>query len=451
MSYEDELGEALRRAGEGFSTDQTVLIEAGHARGRRMARRRRAAVFGGAVTVVALGVTSAVVLPAMGGERGESAAPVASTKGPMDGAATESPKAREGGAAAGGHVSREELIATLKSLLPAGKFSEENGLGTDDEAAGPYAAVAFDDGKGKAAVQIAFTRLGPSELAHAKVMTTCPDRQRVPYDFCEVSTEADGSRLMVHRGYKHGSDKGGTKFWQVVYARPDGRVIDAGEFNSRAEAGSPVTRAEPPLSTRQLTAVVRSAKWDPVFEAPLDERPKNPGAATTPAAGGSSEEDSSKEGSGKDEAPDSDAPPTAESQAVRSTLIALLPKGLKVIGQGGEGEYAYVVVDDGKGASLVQINVQPGMDDVRGELFAGAEELPGGVLYKGRESGGDKGVEGSVMWTADTIRMDGLRVVVSAFNAGRQSDAPSRAKPALSQEQLKSLATDKKWAEVPQG
>lgn len=54
MPFEDELGEALRRAGDGFTADRHALVEAGERRGRRLVARRRAAVIGGSVLSLTL-------------------------------------------------------------------------------------------------------------------------------------------------------------------------------------------------------------------------------------------------------------------------------------------------------------------------------------------------------------------------------------------------------------
>lgn len=112
----------------------------------------------------------------------------------------------------------------------------------------------------------------------------------------------------------------------------------------------------------------------------------------------------------------------------------------------GSGEYAYVVVDDGKGKSLVQINVQPNMSDVEDQLFGpGTQTLPDGTKVVTRKEPGEKGGSGVVMWTADTIRTDGFRVVVSAFNSGSQETAATRATPALTLKQLRTIALSAKW------
>ncbi len=435
----EELGEALRRTGEEFSTDQRALVEAGHARGRRMVRRRRATVFGGAVAVVALAVTGAVVVPTLGGDSMESASPAGSSK------STKADESKQSSEASGPEVGAEQLIKTLKSLLPEGQVSGEEGRGTG-EGPMPYAHVVFDEGKGKGSVGISFNRVDDPAGQSAKDMITCPDKVITKFDTCKSTKLADGSQLMILQGYVYPDQRADVKEWRATLVTPEGHLIDAMEHNAAAEKGSPVTRPEPPLSPDQLKALVTSDAWDPVYAAPEPQKPGAPGDKGEDAPEKSQNSQKSQKPGSTTADPGSES--ALDEQAVRSTLISLLPKGLKVTHRGGGGDYAFVVVDDGKGASLIGVNVQPNMDDVRGELFNGSEELPDGTVYSWQESAGDKGVEGAVMWTADTLRPDGLRVVVSAFNAGTQHDAPSRETPALTQDQLKSLATNAKWAEL---
>lgn len=142
-----------------------------------------------------------------------------------------------------------------------------------------------------------------------------------------------------------------------------------------------------------------------------------------------------------------EAPPEGRpSGAIAKTLMGLLPENLKVTGRSGPGgEYAYLVVDDGKGGSLVQINVQAGMSDLAGELFKDAEKLPDGTLVTTQESPGEKAGEDVVMWTADTLRPDGLRVVISAFNTPAQHEDATRDTPALTLAQLREIALSTEW------
>ncbi|MEV0223672.1 hypothetical protein [Streptomyces sp. NPDC050704] len=153
----------------------------------------------------------------------------------------------------------------------------------------------------------------------------------------------------------------------------------------------------------------------------------------------------------------SSIPPSPSGPAIERTLVGLLrPEGVKVVDRGGQDtEYAYLVLDDGKGRSLVQINVQPDMRDVEDQLFgADAEVLPDGTKVATQQGPGEKGGAGVVMWTADTIRPGGLRVVISAFNSGAQNTAATRETPALTIEQLKAIATSEEWKKFqpePQG
>jgi hypothetical protein len=192
------------------------------------------------------------------------------------------------------------------------------------------------------------------------------------------------------------------------------------EWNAEAQKGAPVTREEPPLDAAELKKLVTAPAWLTAIDA-IPESGK-----VTPTV------------------PEETSAPTTD---IRKTLVNLLPDGLDPVSRGGdESGWGYVVVDDGKGKSLVEINVQPNMGDLTGEsIFDGAETDGDGTLIATREDAGDKDVSGAVRWTVDTVRVNGLRVVVSALNAGGPHDAPSRDKPALTMEQLKEIALSSQW------
>jgi hypothetical protein len=192
------------------------------------------------------------------------------------------------------------------------------------------------------------------------------------------------------------------------------------EWNAEAEKGKPVTRENPPLDAAELKKLVTAPAW----LAAVDAIPK---------------EDKSSPSK-----PEETAAPTSD---IRKTLVDLLPDGLTPVSRGGDASgWGYVVVDDGEGKSLVEINVQPNMGDLLGEsMFQGAEEVGDGTMLVTREDAGDKDVSGTVRWTVDTVRINGLRVVISALNAGGPHDAPSRDEPALTMEQLKKIALSSKW------
>ncbi len=95
--------------------------------------------------------------------------------------------------------------------------------------------------------------------------------------------------------------------------------------------------------------------------------------------------------------------------------------------KGGQSGYGYVVVDDGGGRSLVEINVQTDMADVAAHLHAvGATTLPDGRLVGVTQEAAEKGGDGVVARTVDTLTPDGFRVVITTLNSDGYR-APPRA------------------------
>ncbi|AXG78568.1 hypothetical protein [Streptomyces paludis] len=399
--FEYELGEVLRRAGGGFApVDRPALVDAGVARGRRRrARRRTAVAAGGAFALVAVGLGGGYGSGLLGGAGTHSVSMGADESAGL----TTGPQAVPG----------DDLAATLATLLPAGK------LAGVQVSKGPELLVrgVFDDGKGAAEVSVA---LAPASGAFLRGdEANCPDSLHLPNSSCTSTKLSDGGGvLMVFQGNVYADLREKTKVWRAVLRTVDGHVIEANEYNAPAEKGAAVSRTDPPLDPARLRALVTSDLW----HGHLD---------TLPAP--------SPDGTG------SGAPESAVDAA--KVMRLLLPAGLEVVDRGGqEGDYGYLVVDDGKGRSLVQINVQPGSGDLRGALFGSdPTTLPNGTLLREQASGGDKDVAGAVMWTVDTLTVDGLRVVVSAFNAGDQLSPPSRPEPALTMEQLAAIATSEEW------
>ncbi|MEV5337938.1 hypothetical protein AB0K93_05545 [Streptomyces sp. NPDC052676] len=417
--FESRLGAALRETGDTFDTDRPALVAAGRARGRRMRVRRRAAVFGGAVSLALVGVGVTLVLPGTGsGSNGGAGGPASVGRSGTASATATAPEP----------VTGEQMITTLKSLLPEGEVSDTAGQGTHDGPGSPYVRAVFDDGRGAGAVAVGLDRVEPGSET-ARQWTTCPDEVVIPHDGCRTSRLPDGSVLMTLRGYEYPDRRVDTKRWQAELVTAEGQHVSVTEWNAAAEKDAPVTRPEPPLSVKQLEKVASASAWRAV----VDAIPEDPGNAK-PTSG--------------TEAPAS-PPPAADGAAVRETLVGLLPKEAEVVAQGGqETEYAYVVVDDGKGRSLVQINVQPDMRDVADQLYADAETLADGTKVAVRQGPGEKGGEGVVMWTVDTMRPDGRRVVISAFNSGAQHTAATRETPALTIGRLREIALSPQWLKL---
>ncbi|MFC8346409.1 hypothetical protein [Streptomyces sp. NPDC057280] len=396
--FEGRVAAELRAAGGGFEPNLSALTTAGLARGRRLRLRRRAAVVGGAASLALVGVGGALLLPGGGGPGRDQSSVAADPSGTATLPA----------------VSGQELIDTLKERLGHGKFSEEHGAGTGDKA-GPYAALVWDDGDGASAVSVNLNRVevGGDE---ARQLAQCPDKLLAPYDDCKSSRLDDGSVLKIVQGYEYPDKREPTKWWYADLVTAKGQHVSVSEWNAAAEKGSPVTRTEPPLDNAGLKELATAPAW---LKA-IDAIPAPPSQEPTPSA------------------PVTDA---------AKTLAGLLPDGMQVVSRSKDGDgYGYVVVDDGKGKSLVEINVQPDMGDLLSDsIFEGAEDVGDGTMLVTREDAGDKDVAGTVRWTVDTVRINGLRVVISAYNSGGPHDAPGRDTPALTKDQLKEIALSSAW------
>lgn len=414
MPLEDELGEALRRAGDGFTADRPALVAAGEQRGRRLVARRRAAVIGGSVLALAvIGTTGAYTGGLIGGGSGGSGrVDVASPPQLPGGGETPPASKRQTGT---GAVTAEQLLTVFKGLLPEGKLTDTQARGTDQP---PMVSGVFDDGKGKAAVMVGLSRVDPDGRS-AREITQCGDKNLVDYDDCKPEQLADGSRLMIFKGYEYPDRRVNTKHWRAVLVTPLGYQIDVSEWNAPAQKDAAISRPNPPLTSAQLKALVTSPGWHAALNDLPAAKPERP-SETVPVSG-------------------------VEAGPI---LQSMLPReGVSYVSDGGEGDYAYAVLDDGKGQSLVQVNAQRGM----GELLAGYMEgpdvttLPDGTKVKAEKKAGEKGGAGVVWWSVDTLRPDGFRVVVSAFNTGNQNKPATRKTPLLTMDQLKEIALSPKW------
>ncbi|MFI9182961.1 hypothetical protein ACIGXG_12095 [Streptomyces goshikiensis] len=417
MPFEDELGNALRRAGDGFTTDGHALVEAGERRGRRLVARRRAAVVGGSVLTLAVVATGGAYTGGLFGGAGGSggpgrvdvAAPPELSAGPTKAPARGGPSSKTGS----GAVSGAQLVSVLKELLPGGKVTDTEASGTGAPQ-GPSVRGVYDDGEGAAQIGVTLTRTDPDGRSTAGALE-CPDANTTDYEACATETLADGSKVMVFQGYEYPDRREPTKLWRATLVTRQGFQVEVMEWNAPAEKGAKVSRPAPPLGPAQLKAFAASPLWHPA----LGDLP------AAPAEG---------------PAPD---PVGADARAV---LESLVPKsGITVASKGGGGDYAYLVLDDGKGASLVQVNVQEQMGAALGGHMSGATTLPDGTKVLETKQPGEKGGKGVLWWSADTLRPDGRRVVVSAFNTGNQSRPATRKEPVLTMEQLRTIALDPKW------
>ncbi|MDX3355809.1 hypothetical protein PV703_21315 [Streptomyces sp. ME01-24h] len=402
MPFEDDLGAALRRTGDTFSTDGRALVAAGLARGRRVSRRRTAAALATVAAMVAVGVTAAVV--PHGGVRttGPAATHTGTDTNPGWGPET---------------ASDRELLALFEGLLPKGRLVSGHAAGTRPAAdMFPRAQVVWDDGRGASTIAVGLSRAGIGSER-----TRCPDLTTMREgSACTRTQSPDGSVLVVLKTWEYQDEREGPKNWRAVLTTLEGLQIEVDEWNAPAQKGERTTRSEPPLSEAQLAALVRAPEWKRVLATFPD--PSAPPEQPDPGSG---------EPSGKE---------------ILERLKAVMPRGLKITEPTGEDGYAHITVDDGRGATLVEVNVQHwSQEDVQDLHYSNPATLPDGTEVDTVQGPGDKGGAGIRRWTADTLRPDGLRVVIAELNSGGYHRPPTRIAPALSMDALVKAATDPRW------
>ncbi|WP_251073992.1 hypothetical protein [Streptomyces sp. ISL-111] len=462
MPFEDELSEELRRTGETFElTTRTAVVDGALEQGRRSLRRRRSAAVAGSVLALALvGGGGAFGAGLLGG--GPGGGTEVASGGPA------APVSLPGG------LSEEKLAAVLEELLPPGKVSEARGTLTGDDKGPNRASVSavYDNGKGKGSVQVF---LYPAPGSNAAKGTDCEERPGVApgivsgeqgYDSGLTVCFDTGARAAGAPGPGGSADAA-----RAVFFTAGGVAVDARAYDRVTGGGTGATRPGPALDDKGLMDLARADEWRPLAAAltggadtvgtdgaSSSTVQPTPAAEDAPRAGQENPRPGQETPRAGQGSPDPSRPGEKGSQAppldnalLMPTLLRLLPEGLTVGERiDGEGEFASVVVDDGQGKTLVQINVQPDMRSVADALYGDATTLPDGTLLATSQQPGEKGGAGVVWWTADTMRPDGLRVVVSAFNSGAQSTPATRPEPALTMEQLTAVATSPEWLKLQQ-
>ncbi|GAA2780814.1 hypothetical protein GCM10010441_02030 [Kitasatospora paracochleata] len=145
--------------------------------------------------------------------------------------------------------------------------------------------------------------------------------------------------------------------------------------------------------------------------------------------------------------------PDQPQDRLQARLLAMLPtRGKATAGKEDGPEYATALFDDGRGAGLVAVTVQSGMtaklngqlDCDRAPVGCTSVTLPGGTVVKSYQQSVD-GNDTVLCTTVDTLRPDGRRVVVSAYNAPTDRGPATRSKPVLTPDELKAVALDPRW------
>ncbi|MFF2194272.1 hypothetical protein [Streptomyces sp. NPDC058157] len=323
-------------------------------------------------------------------------------------------------------LSGDDIGRVLASFLPKGADLKVVGIqGTHDAKQGgeraavqaPTARIVVDEGTGPGLVGIGF---GHGDVTARNI--GCPLQGGNPDEQCERTELPDGGVLVVSQGYERPSERQGPRMIQADMYTKEGRQVSVYTLNAAEEKSGTVTRSRTPLTAQQLKEIATSPKWDAVL-------------AGLPAS----------------DAAKSAARPAGEPLAadIEKVVRGLLPAGVSVAETSGQDGFLEALLHDGKGDTHFQINVQRlggrQSGGVYAELYDGAERTPDGTRVKVTEEPAEKGGKNAVEWTVDTVRADGLRVVVTVTNSTGPYQDANRSTPALTVDQLKRLALDKAW------
>ncbi len=317
------------------------------------------------------------------------------------------------------HVSGEDMVLLLKEALPRGKVSNEGGAGARGNKGGPSAYLVFDDGQGPSFISV---HLGRTLSGFG---TDCPNRSDNPYSICIRKERSDGGVLVIDQGYVDPLNPSGTKLWSAALTTRDGGKVIVSELNSSSPTGDSASRLDPPLNSTMLERIATSGAWASIL-------------ASLPAPSA---------------APAPPSVPVLTKRTILETLEHEVPAGMRITKESGpEKGYVEVSLDDGRGANLVTVSVQRWkIKDPRiVQLFQGAERKANGTLVVNRKVpvSEDGNVE---RWEADTLRPNGIRVLITQSNAYAYGLPASRKTLPLRMSQLTSIALRKAWSTAIRG
>ncbi|MFB7322407.1 hypothetical protein [Streptomyces sp. NPDC056190] len=417
--FETSMIRAMSRTASEFPPHSADLVRRSVARGRRMRLFAAARTAVMAVAVVTTGGTL-MATGALGSHGGDApdqlpaGAPVRSTEQPP--ARTPSP------------ISGEEMVRTLKSLLPSGgTVSAASGMTSQvgPPVVWPGAKLAYSTAKGSSSIDIDLTRLDPGTPSDEQGQGGCLPVEVRPYDKCTTEKLPGGAVLNTTKSFTHPTSDTGQKHWYVVLTTPDGVQLSVEEFGGGSEKGSS-SGADPLLSIAQLTSIVRSPAWNKAINA-------------LPAP---------------DEAPSTPHSTKKRVPAARMTgvLTSHLPRSGTVSDLNAGDGMVQLVYDDGHGKNMVEADAQYDRTALLGGDM-GCTHVPGrceattlrdGTRVKKVQEPSEKGGAAQV-WVVDTLYPDGRRVVVREVNSYAESGPVTRPRPALSMAQLLSIALDKRF------
>ncbi|GAA2800588.1 hypothetical protein [Kitasatospora aburaviensis] len=248
--FEDALGEAFSRAGDGFQPTAGPRLHEVTARGRTL-RRRRTAAFAGSVTAVALLGVAGAFAAGFGAAPARSGSPLDAAAAPTSAMASSPtrsttaqpthsnpdaipprPEAQPDG---------DEVLAVAAALLPAGFTQADAGSSKG------FASFNVDDGNGK----------GEVEIWVAKQPAGAPDPR---YD--NSTALPDGSKLVVQPDASAAA--GATTVWSADILHPDGTRVVVRAFNTAIDkntGNAKAGRSTPSLTLDQLKAIATNPIW----------------------------------------------------------------------------------------------------------------------------------------------------------------------------------------------
>lgn len=321
-----------------------------------------------------------------------------------------------------------ELVTTLDALLPDGATSRRpppaRAANSGPVGRAPSASAIVRRNGAEGRVDIVARRL-PTPVAPEDV--SCPDSALHPYSRC-TEVNLRGVRRTTDTSPLDASSPSAARRLTTVLTHPDGRQLTISEANTRPRATTsrPSTPPPLPMSLREIADMAGSAAWEPVLT-----------ALPTPAPA-------------RRTGPDMDQ--STPARRITRLIVRALPPAVRVGDEGGQPGYGHLTVDDGRGRCLIAVTVQrwkPG-DRTIGAVFdkAGAGKRADGTRVMTGTGPAANGGDGAVEWRADTLRPDGLRVLVTEINARAFTLRGTRPTPALDLAQLTGIALNGGWNEV---